>query len=57
MNRERSVTHHKKNIFLILFLLVWCAQMLTAVSFCCQKQGFHEDEFNTYYSNARTNGL
>ncbi len=57
MNRERSVTHHKKNIFLILFLLVWCAQMLTAVSFCCQKQGFHEDEFYTYYSTARTNGL
>lgn len=51
-------SHLQKNrIYFILFLLVWCVQMLTAVYFCCQKQGFHEDEFYTYYSTARTNGL
>lgn len=51
-------SHLQKNrIYFVLFLLVWCVQMLTAVYFCCQKQGFHEDEFYTYYSTARTNGL
>lgn len=52
-----GINHHKKRIYFFLFLLVWCAQMLTAVYFCRQKQGFHEDEFYTYYSTARTNGL
>lgn len=52
-----SINHKKNRIYLFLFLLVWCVQMLTAVYFCCQKQGFHEDEFYTYYSTARTNGL
>ncbi|MBQ6806646.1 MAG: glycosyltransferase family 39 protein [Lachnospiraceae bacterium] len=47
----------KSRIWLILFLIIWCAQMLTAVYFCCQKQGFHEDEYYSYYSTARTNGF
>lgn len=47
----------EKRKYFYLFLLVWCMQMLTAVYFCCQKQGFHEDEFYTYYSTARTNGF
>ncbi len=52
-----SINHKKNRTYLFLFLLVWCVQMLTAVYFCCQKQGYHEDEFYTYYSTARTNGL
>lgn len=47
----------KNKIWFILFLLVWCVQMLTAVYFCVQKQGFHEDEFYSYYSTSRTYGL
>lgn len=47
----------EKKICFVLFVLVWCAQMVTAVCFCCQKKGFHEDEYYTYYSTARTNGL
>lgn len=56
MIKER-VGNAKNKIWRILFLLTWCVQMLTAVYFCCQKQGFHEDEFYTYYSTARTYGL
>lgn len=52
-----GINYKKNRIYSFLFLLVWCLQMLTAVYFCCQKQGFHEDEFYTYYSTARTNGL
>lgn len=47
----------KNRRWLVLFLLVWCVQMLTAVFFCIQKQGFHEDEFYSYYSTSRTYGL
>lgn len=57
-NMIKKDTNKKENrIYFFIFLLVWCMQMLTAVYFCCQKQGFHEDEFYTYYSTARTNGL
>ncbi|MDE6662658.1 MAG: hypothetical protein K2K46_04860, partial [Lachnospiraceae bacterium] len=53
-----TMFHKEKNrIWQFLFLLLWCMQMLTAVYFCCQKQGFHEDEYYTYYSTARTYGL
>ena len=31
--------------------------MVTAFYFCTRKQGFHEDEYYTYYSTARTNGF
>ena len=55
---EKTGIRKKENtIYFFLFLLVWCIQMLTAVYFCCQKQGFHEDEYYTYYSTARTYGL
>lgn len=47
----------KKRIWLLLFALVWCAQMFTAFYFCYQKQGFHEDEYYSYYSTSRTNGF
>ncbi len=47
----------KSRIWLILFLIIWCVQMLTAVYFCYQKQGFHEDEYYSYYSTSRTNGF
>ena len=46
-----------KNKWFLLFLLIWCIQMCTAVYFCYQKQGFHEDEYYSYYSTARTYGL
>lgn len=51
---ERST---KKKIWFYFFLLIWCVQMLTAAYFCCHKQGFHEDEYYSYYSTARTYGL
>ncbi len=31
--------------------------MAAAFYFCTQKQGFHEDEYYTYYATARTNGF
>lgn len=31
--------------------------MAVSVYFCTQKTGFHEDEYYTYYSTARTNGF
>ncbi|MDE5931267.1 MAG: glycosyltransferase family 39 protein [Lachnospiraceae bacterium] len=54
---KAGVCKKENRIYFFLFLLVWCIQMLTAVYFCCQKQGFHEDEYYTYYSTARTYGL
>lgn len=54
---EARADKAKNKIWVILFLLTWCAQMLAAVCFCCQKKGFHEDEYYTYYSTARTYGL
>lgn len=50
-----KVTERKK--FFICFLLLWVVQMAAAFYFCTQKQGFHEDEYYTYYSTARTNGF
>ena len=37
--------------------MIWVVQMAAAFYFCVQKQGFHEDEYYTYYSTARTNGF
>lgn len=44
----------KQNIFFLL-LLVLC--MGTALYFCVQKAGFHEDEYYTLYSTARSDGF
>lgn len=43
--------------FLIGFWVMWAVLMAAAFYFCTLKQGFHEDEFYTYYSTARTNGF
>lgn len=56
-NNDVKFRVKKKGIWRFIFILLWCAQMLAAVFFCCQKQGFHEDEYYTYYSTARTYGL
>ena len=52
---KNKIQDHKK--WLALFLFIWCVQMLTAVYFCVQKKGFHEDEVYSYYSTSRTYGL
>ncbi|MBD5517879.1 MAG: hypothetical protein HDR07_05100 [Lachnospiraceae bacterium] len=43
--------------YLIGFGVIWVVLMASAFYFCTLKQGFHEDEFYTYYSTARTNGF
>ena len=48
---------NRNKIWLLIFMIIWCVQILVAVYFCCQKKGFHEDEYYTYYSTARTYGL
>ena len=53
--KKRFVGGRKK--FIIAFLVIWAVQMAAAFYFCTQKQGFHEDEYYTYYSTARTNGF
>lgn len=47
----------KKRKYLVCFMGIWVVLMAAAFYFCTQKQGFHEDEFYTYYSTARTNGF
>lgn len=47
----------EKRKYLVCFILIWAVLMAAALYFCMQKQGFHEDEFYTYYSTARTNGF
>lgn len=51
---KEEVTDKK---YIIWFLVIWVVQMAAAFYFCTQKQGFHEDEYYTYYSTARTNGF
>lgn len=46
-----------KRKYVVIFLIIWAVQMAAAFYFCVQKQGFHEDEYYTYYSTARTNGF
>lgn len=46
-----------RNYYFIAFMIIWVAQMAAAFYFCMQKQGFHEDEYYTYYSTARTAGF
>ncbi len=43
--------------YILWFLIIWVAQMAAAFYFCAQKQGFHEDEYYTYYATARTAGF
>lgn len=47
----------KKKTFYFWLMALWLLQMAMALFFCVQKKGFHEDEFYTYYSTARTNGF
>lgn len=47
----------KNKTWTLLFWLLLCVQIMTAIYFCCQKQGFHEDEFYSFYSTSRTFGL
>lgn len=54
---KARIDKKSNKIWFLLFLGIWCTQMFTAFYFCCQKQGFHEDEYYTYYSTGRTSGL
>lgn len=54
MNRQ---TAQEKKLYIICFVIIWAVQMVAAFYFCTVKQGFHEDEYYTYYSTARTNGF
>ncbi|MCM1253432.1 MAG: glycosyltransferase family 39 protein [Clostridium sp.] len=47
----------KSRLWFYIFLIAWAAQMIAAVYFCCQKKGFFEDEYYSYYSTSRTYGL
>ncbi len=47
----------EKTKYFVCFIVLWFLQMAAAFWFCTQKQGFHEDEYYTYYSTARTNGF
>lgn len=47
----------KKRKYLVCLMVIWVVLMAAAFYFCTQKQGFHEDEFYTYYSTSRTNGF
>lgn len=54
MNR---LTGQKRKFYIVCFVIIWLVQMAAAFYFCTRKQGFHEDEYYTYYSTARTNGF
>lgn len=47
----------KKARYSIYFIIIWAVQMAAVFYFCTQKAGFHEDEYYTYYSTARTAGF
>ncbi len=47
----------KRKYYAACFVIIWIVQMAAAFYFCTQKQGFHEDEYYTYYSTARSAGF
>lgn len=53
----KQADSRKKTKYVACFIILWLLQMAAAFWFCTQKRGFHEDEFYTYYSTARTNGF
>lgn len=53
---ELKVSGNKRKC-LAGFVVIWAVLMAAAFYFCTLKQGYHEDEFYTYYSTARTNGF
>lgn len=53
---KRYLRNGDRKYFIVL-LIIWVVQMAAAFYFCTQKQGFHEDEYYTYYATARTNGF
>lgn len=56
--KTRFTGHGKgESKYLLCFLVIWMVQMAAAFYFCTQKMGFHEDEYYTYYSTARTDGF
>lgn len=46
-----------RKFYIVCFVIIWVVQMAAVFYFCTRKQGFHEDEYYTYYSTARTNGF
>ncbi len=46
-----------KKFFLPCMILLLIVQLCAAFYFCVQKQGFHYDEYYSYYSSNVTNGL
>lgn len=56
--KESGLTiQKKKRRYFVCFMVIWAVQMAAAFYFCTQKSGFHEDEYYTYYSTARTAGF
>lgn len=56
-DRQKRYLRKENRKYFIAFLIIWLVQMAAAFYFCTQKQGFHEDEYYTYYATARTNGF
>lgn len=54
---KRKEGEKSRGRYLMVFAILWVLQMAAAFYFCTRKQGFHEDEYYTYYSTARTNGF
>ena len=48
---------NRKLLYPALFLLILTLQILLTVYYGTQKAGFHEDEYFSYYTTARTNGF
>lgn len=55
MRKELRKNRNLRDIALLLVALSIC--MATALFFCVQKKGFHEDEYYSYYSTCRTAGF
>ena len=53
----KSNRFQKGRLWVAAFLALLCLQILLLVYFGNRKAGFHEDEYYTYYSTARTNGF
>ena len=54
---HRSMLVKNKKLFLPGMILLLIIQLCAALFFCTQKQGFHYDEYYSYYSSNVTQGL
>lgn len=57
MKEKNENKKAEKRIWIVILILLLCTQIITIMYFGSKKAGFHEDEYYSFYSTNRTDGL